>query len=192
MNSFAWFSLSGINSLRYTVRIMFVYAIVFRQTSLKILSPSSNENCFCAQSVFCPFDSWLTYFATTVIIEYWNIFQWPLLQRPNVFTQFFLYGMCQNSDYTRQSLDHTLLQSTAPHCTKLHQVQKYKMSNSRTAQNHTELHPGTFYNTRTLYIWILQPNDKCPYFVAFPCFKDWPKISPVKWKEVNIKGFGFM
>lgn len=99
---------------------MFVYAIVFRQTSLKILSPSSNENCFCAQSVFCPFDSWLTYFATTVIIEYWNIFQCPLLQRPNVFTRFFLYGMCQNEDYPRQSLDHTLLQSTALHCTKLH------------------------------------------------------------------------
>ena len=102
-----------------------VYDIVFRQTSLKILSPLSNENCFCAQSVFCPFDSWLTYFATTVIIEYWNIFQWPLLQRPNVFTRFLLYGMCQNEDYTRHSLNHTLHCNL--HCTTLH------ISNSPTA-----------------------------------------------------------
>ena len=69
----------------------------------QILSPPYNDNSFCPESVFCPFDSWLTYFAALVIIEYWKIFQWLRLRRPNVFTRFFFYGMCQNSDYTRQS-----------------------------------------------------------------------------------------
>ena len=64
--------------------------ILDEKNHFQILSPPYNDNSFCPESVFCPFDSWLTYFAAMVIIEYWKIFQWLRLRRPNVFTRFFV------------------------------------------------------------------------------------------------------
>ena len=98
INSSAWFRPRGFNK---------VMPLLF---SDKLRSRYCQLLLFLCTVCFLPLDSWLTYFAApTLIIEYWNIFQCPLLQCPNVFTRSFFYGMCQNSDYKRHSLTAVLL-----------------------------------------------------------------------------------